>query len=225
MRPTHKVLGSLAVGLFVLLFSAGLFLDSHPYVDALKEMNFIAPAADDASAKTASSEPPPVSTAGVSTGFGLPPVPDSARTFFYAVVLYPPTNALLLTLLAGFLGGCTSNLAFDNYKARLKEKQEEAERTGKTVETHEVDVERAAVASESPFASMIRSLVVYLLFMAGMFITSADPFDSGTASQAERAGQYVRFATTITAFAFAVGFDPKRLTDLIGGVPGLKPRP
>jgi hypothetical protein len=225
MRPSHKFLGSLAVGAFVLLFSAGLFLDSQPYVDALKNVNLLEPAHNAASATAAEhASLPAVSLAGVA-GAGPPPVPDSVRTFFYAVVLYPPTNALLLTLLAGFLGGCTSNLAFDNYKARLKEKQEEAERTGKAVEATEVDVERAAVASESPFASMIRSLVVYLLFMAGMFITSADPFDPGGASQAERAGQYVRFATTITAFAFAVGFDPKRLTDLIGGVPGLKPRP
>ena len=33
MRPTHKILGCLAVAVFVLLFSAGLFLDSHPYVE------------------------------------------------------------------------------------------------------------------------------------------------------------------------------------------------
>jgi hypothetical protein len=224
MRPTHKLLGSLAVGLFVLLFSAGLFLDSQPYVQALKQMNFLEPSDTAAGAGAVErDEPPPVSAAGVSAGAGLPPIPASVRTFFYALVLYPPTNALLLTLVAGFLGGCTSNLAFENYKAQLKAKHEEQARSGKTPEPQELDVERAAVASESPFASMIRSLAVYMLFMAGMFITTADPFPAG-GEPSVRAGQYVRFATTITVFAFAVGFDPKRLTDLISGVPGLKPR-
>lgn len=244
MKQSNKILGCLAVGAFVLLFSAGLFLDSEPYVEALKAVNLLEQTDPIAEAeRTESPELPPVSLAvpavagvgavgpvpfsGGARGEARPRIPDSVRTFAYALVLYPPTNALLLTLLAGFLGGCTSNLAFENYKARLKEKQDEAAKSGKPLEASEVqlDVERAAVASESPFASMIRSLVVYLLFMAGMFITSADPFDAGSASQSERASQYVRFATTITAFAFAVGFDPKRLTDLISGVPGLRPRP
>jgi hypothetical protein len=217
----------MALSLFALLFSAGLLLDSKPYLDELRK-----PAQQVSSADSL----PHVSSGPALAAFlDLPGVSQlraalnerRVTAFFKAMLLYAPTNALLLTLLAGFLGGCASNLTYESAKEKTDESKEKAD----------VAKVSAGYMQETPFASMIRSLVVYLLFRAGMFIAAGDPFPAPKeplnkdkeiseelkqAEQNARANQYVRFAATISAFAFAVGYDPRRLAELLRGLPGSK---
>ena len=60
---------------------------------------------------------------------------------------------------------------------------------------------------------MFRGFVVYLAFMAGIYITSANPFENPTAEQ------YVRFASTLSLFGFVVGYDPTKFQDFLGLLP------
>jgi hypothetical protein len=68
---------------------------------------------------------------------------------------------------------------------------------------------QAVFRRESPFASMIRSFVVYLAFIAGIYITTNAPFENPDPNQ------YVRFAGTISLFAFVVGYDPTKFQDFV----------
>jgi hypothetical protein len=125
------------------------------------------------------------------------------QPFAASLVLYTPLNAAFLTLLAGFIGGCTSNVTYGGPEARTSEN---------------VDDDTAArlrFLTESPFASTLRSFLVYLALLAGIYITGNSPFEQGTASQ------YARFAGTVSFLAFVVGYDPTKLQGFIS----LMPRP
>jgi hypothetical protein len=117
-------------------------------------------------------------------------------------VLLHPLNVALLTLLAGFAGGCLSNVTYSHWGPSGAENEE-----GDRVKA------RILFLTESPFASTMRSFVVYLGVIAGLYITTNGPFDQPTSEQ------YVRFAGTISLLSFLVGYDPTRFQDLINLVP------
>lgn len=222
----RKVLGCAALAAFAVVFCAGLLMDSAPYVESLRAeaVHSCRPAASPSGPgqSTQAGDPldrPECLQSGASSTARLKPHEKSGfvSNLLLAALTYAPTNVFVLTLLAGFLGGCASQITYINYRRHT------AESGAPVGGTDPVSV---SFATESPFSAMFRSLAVYLVFMAGIFITAADPFPtSDGGNQTARAGQYARFAATISAFAFAIGYDPKRLADLLGGLPGQRPDP
>ena len=179
--------GLAAVVLWIALFGAALLIDSKPYRNRL-------------------SATPSVSGAATSGN------PDVAQKFDWSafavsVLLYTPLNAAILTLIAGFIGGCASNITYGSGQSRASghESKDQEDRTQI----------RQLFLTESPFASMLRSFMVYLGLIAGVYITTNDPFANPTADQ------YVRFAGTTSLLAFGVGYDPTKFQDLINLVPRL----
>lgn len=71
--------------------------------------------------------------------------------------------------------------------------------------------------SENPFSSMLRGILVFFAFLAGIFITSS------TALTAPTAEAYTQAAGFVSMIAFIVGYDPTtfrtfvNLTDKIKG--------
>jgi hypothetical protein len=134
---------------------------------------------------------------------GVFDVRDVAATMFF----YTPLNVAVLTLLAGFAGGCLSNVTYSHWG------------TGAIEDVGEGRIKtRMLFLTESPFASTMRSFVVYLGVITGLYITTNGPFENPTSEQ------YVRFAGMISLLSFLVGYDPTRFQDFINLVPrsGLK---
>jgi len=122
------------------------------------------------------------------------------------ICLYTPLNVALLTLLAGFAGGCLSRVTYAHWITQGTEgKADLPSDAGITA--------RMLFMTESPFASTMRSFVVYLVVIGGLYITTNAPFDKPTSDQ------YVRFAGTVSLLSFVVGYDPTRLQDLMNLLP------
>jgi hypothetical protein len=187
----HVVGGVLALLTWVGLFAAGVSIDSRPYRQVL------GPA--DAG--------PAVAAAGVApladgAGGGSRPVRDIGRleAFLGVIAFYTPLNAALLTLLSGLIGGCASRLTF----AGLPKEQDAVMGLSEVFRT------------ENPVASMLRSFLVYVAFMAGIFITTNAPFANTDPEQ------YARLAGVLSFVAFVNGYDPTRFQDLLSLKPGGK---
>jgi len=195
-RGLWMTLGCAALGAYFLLFSAGMLLSSRPYREQLQALN--------------AGGAPVLASGGAEAGATLPDVaapPEGASlllAFAGSVLLYSPLNVALLTLLAGFLGGCASCLSFPDSGAA------KAGADGAT--TAKAEASRA-FRKESPFASMFRSFLVYLAFMAGIFITTDKPFEAPSVDQ------YARLAGMLSLFAFVVGYDPTKFQDFLDMVP------
>lgn len=110
--------------------------------------------------------------------------------FFYSVLVYTPTNMALLTLFAGLLGGCVSNIKYS-----MMTKEERA-----NLKPHE-----DAILSENPLSATMRGFVIYLCMVAGLYVVLDDPFKDSSP------GQYARLAGSMSLVAFIVGFDPSRI--------------
>jgi hypothetical protein len=203
-RESHfrVILGCIAISAYLTLFSAGLLIDSEPYRRRLAE----APVASPALAAVETASAVPANLAPVSAP--APSLREWSREDLVAAVaailLYTPTNVAFLTLLAGFVGGCASYVTFVQAKPRAEGDPEQVGPAGPN---------REAFRTESPFASMFRSFLVYLAFITGIFITAGNPFERATAEQ------YVRFAGTLSLFGFVVGYDPAKFQDFLNFVP------
>jgi len=177
------------------LFAAGMTIDSAPYRAVL------AP-----SAVTEGGAPQHGAVAASAAG-GSPEVTtrmSAWRAFVGTMAFYTPLNVALLTILAGLIGGCASSVTYMRTRGAAATLPSEIRITDA----------RAIFLSENPVGSMLRSLLVYLAFIAGVFITTNDPFGDPTPDQ------YVRLAGTLSFFSFVVGYDPTRFQDILS----LKPR-
>lgn len=56
--------------------------------------------------------------------------------------------------------------------------------------------------NENPFSSMLRGMLVFFAFLAGVFITSSNALTSPTAQA------YTQAAGFVSMIAFIVGYDP-----------------
>ena len=112
------------------------------------------------------------------------------RSFFVALLIYTPTNMALLTLFAGCLGGCVSNIKYS-----MMEKEEREKLTK----------EESSILCENPLSATLRGFVIYLCLIAGLYAAVDDPFKDSTP------GQYARLAGSLSLVAFIVGFDPSRI--------------
>lgn len=119
------------------------------------------------------------------------------------ILVYTPLNAALLTVLAALVGGCSSYLATASRKPSLS-------RNATADEAKRLDF-----LSEWPVASMIRGFLVYVASIAGIYITTDDPFSAPTPAQ------YVRVVGLLSFLGFALGYDPTLVDNLLSKVPGL----
>ena len=125
--------------------------------------------------------------------------PSFNLTALLAVMLtYTPSNVAFLALLYGLIAGCSSILTHGRVTHASHQVATEARME-----------ESATYRTESPVASMFRSLVAYLAFMAGVLITTVSPFTTTTPEQ------YVRLAAAVSFFAFIVGYDPTKFRGLL----------
>ncbi len=76
-----------------------------------------------------------------------------------------------------------------------------------------INLERLHYLDESPWSAMIRSFIVYLCVIAGLYFAIDDPFKHSTPAQ------YTRLAGTISVLALVVGYDPTRLRGWLGIIP------
>src|SRR5437773_534777 len=145
-------LGCAAVVLWFMLFGAGLLIDSKEYRERI---------VTHASATVAAASLDP----------GNPEHGEFHWSAFAAsLVLYTPLNAAFLTLLAGFIGGCASNITYGQSGGPTAGRREDT-----------VTSDRLLFLIESPFASTLRSFLVYLALLAGIYITVNSPFEQATA--------------------------------------------
>ena len=116
------------------------------------------------------------------------------------MLTYTPSNVALLCMLAGLISGCSSLITHE----KLPPPEVKPRGQGGTHLNQSI-----LYRTESPIASMFRSLVAYFAFMAGVLATTVAPFTATTPEQ------YVRFAAAVSFFAFIVGYDPTRFQGLM----------
>jgi len=180
--------GISALLLWFFLFAAGMTVDSTPFREV-----FLA------------SDTPTVVSEGATMPTGLSistfrPVSrsETLTAFLGVMAFYTPLNVALLTILSGLVGGCASRLTY------AKAHPEGQPQT--VVPGAEASV---MFRIEPPVASMLRSFLVYLAFIAGIFITTNDPFANPTPDQ------YVRIAGLLSFVSFAIGYDPTKFQELL----------
>jgi hypothetical protein len=150
-----------------------------------------------------------------------------AAALLTGAVSYSPCNLALLALAAGLIGGCASRLTWgdlENTRADAAEATAAAaEKSGKAKRAAAVGAEpeppvsaldtRLRYLQENPIASMCRGLVSYLFVLAGLLAFTPAPFESTTPDS------YLRMAGLVSAVAFAVGYDPSRLSAFLNRLP------
>jgi hypothetical protein len=78
-------------------------------------------------------------------------------------------------------------------------------------------VANVLVRTENPVASMLRSFIVYFIFVAGLVLASPqNPFSEATQDQ------YFRFAAMVSVLGFVVGYDPAVFNSLIRKLPWIR---
>lgn len=187
------VLGIAALTLWLVFFCGGLLLETVQYRAFLAPSSF---------PKQAAANRPGDGTAAANAdgkAAAIQPYQGSSTFAFLAAALwFTPTNLAFLALLAGLLGGCASNVLV----ADLSE--EEADK---------IHPESLRYLAEAPWSAMMRSFIVYLCVIAGLYFAIDDPFKDSTPAQ------YMRLAGTVSILALLVGYDPSRIRSWIGLVP------
>lgn len=202
----HIAMGLTAIVIWLALFTAGATIDSGPYRDILAPtradhaLAASAVGAVEAAAIPASSGSPPAAAkpAPASTGPADASQAGKVEAFLGVMALYTPLNVALLTIFAGLVGGCASSITYARSRQAAAAAGKEQGQPGPSV-----------FLTEHPIASMLRSFLVYLAFIAGAFITTNDPFKSPTPDQ------YVRLAGLLSFVAFVIGYDPTRIQDIL----------
>ncbi|HYE33899.1 hypothetical protein [Methylocaldum sp.] len=130
--------------------------------------------------------------------------------FVAATSLYTYTNVALLTCLAGVIGGVSSRLTFHGH-------QTDSETQGESTDPgNQLGPVSMAYRIESPLASMCRSFLVYLLYIAGLAIG----IPGGTEALSDTtADQYLRMAGLLSLLGFAVGYDPTLFHSILANIP------
>jgi hypothetical protein len=145
---------------------------------------------------------------------GSPSVPEIFESLVVVAFAFTPTNLALLCCAAALVG-CLGRLATtDDAEARaLLDAHEDAKGTEAPT------LERGAV-TVSPLAPAITAitwgLFIYLIVVSGTVVVTGDPFQSTSPEQ------YLRMASSTSLLAFAVGWRPQFISQLVSGVCGSK---
>ena len=158
----------------------------------------------DATAKVQTAVPPTSAAVSSPTVVASHPKVEKSQAwaFFVAMFCYSPTNMAMLTLVAGFLGGCVSNAVLT---------------TMEDDELKKLPERRLAFLCENPLSATMRGFVIYLCLVAGLYVAMDDPFKDSTP------GQYARLAGSLSLVAFVVGYDPTRIEGWLRMAPGPQP--
>jgi len=80
-----------------------------------------------------------------------------------------------------------------------------------TTETKENKADSRLYMNENPFGSMMRGLVVYFAFLAGVFVATPTAFADNSVSPQ----QYALSAGVVSLISFLVGYDPTVFRSLL----------
>lgn len=119
--------------------------------------------------------------------------------FIMTLLTFTPSNIAILCLASSFTGGCASLLVIRKAQKLL----------GLTDQPKSQVTSKIIYMSESPFSSMIRGILVFFAFLAGVFITSSDALSAPTPQA------YTQAAGVVSLLAFLVGYDPTMFNSLI----------
>jgi hypothetical protein len=132
------------------------------------------------------------------------------KDFLMSVLTFTPTNVAILCIIAAFSGGCASRLVIGDVPKE----------TGVDIQVPDKDkIDSHLYMNENPFSSMLRGLVVYFSFLAGVFVATPNPF-AETSPQ-----QYAQAAGVVSLFSFIVGYDPTVFRSLLSFAGKIKQKP
>jgi hypothetical protein len=132
--------------------------------------------------------------------------------FMLSILTFTPTNIALLCIIAAFAGGCASRLVIGGIPGQSALEGPDA---GKDkTESH-------IYMNENPFGSMLRGLVVYFAFLAGVFVATPTAFTDNSVSPQ----QYALSAGVVSLIAFIVGYDPTVFRSLLSISGKIKQKP
>ena len=140
-------------------------------------------------------------------------IAEGAPTFSnlsHAAFTYTPINVAMLCVLSALVGGCSSRVQTLKGLERRIDKAREA---GETEKVERLEL-RADYLHEQPMQSMLRGFLVYIVSVSGMLLITSEPFAAPTPEQ------FIRLAGLLSTIAFALGYDPTRLEDLVQGIAG-----
>jgi hypothetical protein len=118
--------------------------------------------------------------------------------FIMTMLTFTPSNIAILCLVSAFTGGCASLLVITKAKKVLG--LDEANNAKTTSQIY---------MSENPFSSMLRGILVFFAFLAGVFVTSSNALSAPTAQA------YTQAAGVVSMLAFLVGYDPSLFRTLV----------
>lgn len=119
------------------------------------------------------------------------------NSFFMCLLAYTPTNIFLLCMVSALAGGCASHLVATGAKKTLK-----LDGQFEVTDSH-------IYLTENPFSAMLRGLVVFFSFLAGVFISGSNLILQPTPQG------YTQAAGVVSFMAFLVGYDPTIFSSFI----------
>ena len=120
------------------------------------------------------------------------------NNFIMTMLTFTPSNIAILCLVAAFTGGCASLLVIKKAQKVLGLDDPSNNKTNSLI-----------YMSENPFSSMMRGILVFFAFLAGVFVTSSNALSAPTAQA------YTQAAGVVSMLAFLVGYDPTMFRTLI----------
>lgn len=139
--------------------------------------------------------------------------------FLMVGLTYTPINVALMSVVAGMIGGITSNFAAENIYNHLVQSNNK-----RLSDFSSPEYQQLMYMREHPLVSALRGFVVYLIFVVSTYIsvtseTKQTIFDMAQPGTIVAPALYYKFALTVSLIAFVVGYDPTRLNVLINSVP------
>jgi hypothetical protein len=119
--------------------------------------------------------------------------------FIMTMFTFTPSNIAILCLVSAFTGGCASLLVIKKAQKVL----------GLDEQANHNKSNSRIYMSENPFSSMLRGILVFFAFLAGVFVTSSNALSAPTAQA------YTQAAGVVSMLAFLVGYDPTMFRTLI----------
>ena len=118
--------------------------------------------------------------------------------FIMTMLTFTPSNIAILCLVSAFTGGCASLLVITKAQKALGLDEQITTKSNSRI-----------YMSENPFSSMLRGILVFFAFLAGVFVTSSNALTAPTAQA------YTQAAGVISLLSFIVGYDPTMFLTLI----------
>jgi hypothetical protein len=216
----HIRCGIAAMLVWLLLFGAGVLIDSLPYRQALgwgqtakTELQTLSERIEALETRSATPAPPPAAPAPAKTDTAADPSRSqpaaSWQTFLLGLVTYLPINVGLLSIVAAFLGGCSVSPEL------IQDIRNQMETSDRDSEEHYDLKRRLHYLTEHPAYSAFRGLVVYLLVTSGLLVFAGAETLTTTPDQIDSLGRYIRYAGIFSFIGYLAGHDPTVFSGLL----------